>query len=438
MNLIFKKISLYNLLCNISISILLILFFYKLHFKSFIPVSNDELNSILVYSTNIKTFFLKIFPGNVTFFHFLGFLKTIFFGYDLISYRSITFIFIIFHFWILKKMNFNNNYILVFLFLLLLSSSFTFYSGQYLGYIFSSSIFIIIFYLIKNNQNEKYTNLILFLLFIQIYNHLVNLYLVAPIIISLFLYSEKRLFIKKFFIYYLLPTLIFYSISIILTGLAILKVPNTNFDFVLLYLIENYQNILSVGFKQIFFYEAYSGADKLDIIRLFQDFFIYDNLIFILFLISLIISIINFKGNNKIFSLIIFLHILCLFLINKNPHPRIFTGFYCFYIFIFFDFINEKKISFNFMKNKNFYWILLFLNIFLLVKFNYLKNIKQDLYDIDLNFSVNNKSINYLKKECKLINLNFSERQKRNYYFNYINLCNQKFNLNQFLQYYRS
>ena len=438
MKFILKKNSLYNLLCNISIGILLLLFFYKLHFKSFIPISGDELNSILVYSTNIKTIFLKNFPGNVTFFHFLGFLKTIFLGYDLISYRSITFIFLILHFWILKKMNFNNNFILVFLFLLLLSTSFKFYAGQYVGYIFSSFVYVLIFYLIKNNQNEKYTSLILFLLFIQIYNHLINLYLVAPIIISLFLYSEKKLFIKKFLLYYLLPTLIFYSISIILTGLAILKVPNANFDFIFLYLIENYHNILLAGFKQIFFYEAYSGADKLNLFRLVQDFFIYDNSIFILFLISLFISIINFKENNNIFSLIIFLHILCLFLINKNPHPRIFTGFYCFYIFIFFNFINEKKGLFNFVNNKNFFWIFLFSNFFLLVNFNPLKDIRQDIYNKDLNFSVNNKSINYLKKECKLINLNFSERQKRNYYFNYINLCNQKFNLNQFLKYYRS
>ena len=77
-NIIFKKDSLYNLLYNISIGFLLFLFFYKLHFQSFIPISGDELNSILVYSTNIKTVFLKNFPGNVTFFHFLGFLKTIF------------------------------------------------------------------------------------------------------------------------------------------------------------------------------------------------------------------------------------------------------------------------------------------------------------------------------------------------------------------------
>ena len=115
MKLIFKKNSLYNLLYNISIGFLLFLFFYKLHFQSFIPISGDELNSILVYSSNIKTVFLKNFPGNVTFFHFLGYLKTLFIGYDLITYRSITFIFVILHFWILKKMNFNIYFCCIFI-----------------------------------------------------------------------------------------------------------------------------------------------------------------------------------------------------------------------------------------------------------------------------------------------------------------------------------
>jgi len=162
MNFIFKKNSLYNLLSNISIAILLILFFYKLHFKSFIPVSGDELNSILVYSSNIKTLFLKNFPGNVIFFHLLGYLKSLSFGYELISYRSITFLFVLLHFWTLKKMNYNNNFVLFFFSLLLISNSYMYYSGQYIGYIFSSFIFVIIFYLIKDNKNERYNKLIFF------------------------------------------------------------------------------------------------------------------------------------------------------------------------------------------------------------------------------------------------------------------------------------
>ena len=147
-------------------------------------------------------------------------------------------------------MNFNNNFILVFLFLLLLSTSFKFYAGQYVGYIFSSFVYVLIFYLIKDNQNEKYTSLILFLLFIQIYNHLINLYLVAPIIISYF-------FIRKI-IYQKISSLLSSSNVNILfnfnyfNGFHILKCQILILIF-FLYLIENYHNILLAGFKQIFF-----------------------------------------------------------------------------------------------------------------------------------------------------------------------------------------
>ena len=51
--------------------ILLIFFYYKLYLEFFIPITGDELNSILIYSSNIKTLFLKNYPGNVTFFIFL-------------------------------------------------------------------------------------------------------------------------------------------------------------------------------------------------------------------------------------------------------------------------------------------------------------------------------------------------------------------------------
>ena len=103
MNKIVKKNNLYNLITSLSILILLLLFFYKLNFEAFIPVSGDELSSILVYSSNIKTIFLKNFPGSEPFFHFFGYLKTFIIGYDLISFRSIPFIFFILHFWVLKK-----------------------------------------------------------------------------------------------------------------------------------------------------------------------------------------------------------------------------------------------------------------------------------------------------------------------------------------------
>ena len=438
MNNLFIKKNLYNLITNLSIIFLLLLFFYKINFETFIPVSGDELNSILVYSSNVKTVFLKNFPGNVTFFHLLGYFKTLLFGYDLISYRAITFIFLIFHFWILKKMKYGNNIIIFFFTLILLSSSFPYYAGIYVGYIFSSLIYFFIFYLIKINLNERHTKLILFLLFIQIYNHLVNLYLVVPIIFALFIFSDKKKFIKSFLFYYLLPVIIFYTVSIILTGLSVLKVSNVNLSFILFFLIENYQNVLINGFNRIFFYEAYMSAEKFNIIKIINDFFVFDKMIFTLFVTSLVITIFNFtKNKNKIFSLIIFFHVLTFFLIYKNPAPRIFVGFYCFYIFLFLDFIYNNKILITIIDNKYFFWIFLIILIYQLISFDYLKNIPHDDYQ-DFNFFEDKISNNLLSKKCELINKDFSEMQKRNFYFNYINLCNHKFNLTEFLNFYRS
>ena len=87
-NKIFKNYNAINILIAIF---LLLLFYYKLYLENDIPILSDELNSILVYSTNYKTLFLKNFPGNVSFYHLIGYIKSIIFGYELLSYRSISF-----------------------------------------------------------------------------------------------------------------------------------------------------------------------------------------------------------------------------------------------------------------------------------------------------------------------------------------------------------
>ena len=86
---------------------LLLLFYYKLYLEYEIPILGDELNSILIYSTNIKTLFLKNFPGNVTFYHLFGYIKSIFFGYELLTYISISFFLILLNVWVLKNLNFS-------------------------------------------------------------------------------------------------------------------------------------------------------------------------------------------------------------------------------------------------------------------------------------------------------------------------------------------
>ena len=428
-----------RIIFNTIIVILLIFFYYKLYLEFFIPISGDELNSILVYSSNIKTLFLKNFPGNVTFFHLFGYLKTLIFGYDLVSYRSISFIFFILHFWILKKLNYFDSKIIIF-FCLLILTNFSLYVGLYVGYIFSSFIFVTIFYLLNTNHKEKNNKLILLLLFVQFYNHLVNIYLIVPIILSLFFFSNKKKIYKEIFIFFICPSIIFYTLSIILTGLAELKIAETNLDTVILYLINNYYFIFVNGFNRIFFYEAYSNSSNLDIKELIINFFHFDRIILLIFFLSIITSLINIKNRktNIIFSLIIILHIFCIFIINKQAAPRIFTGFLSFYILIIFDYFNNNKFLIKIINLQLAKFSFLIILLILVMNFNYIKIIKSSIYANDINFEENKISLKILEKKCILSNNNFSEIQKRNFYFNYLNKCNKKFNLSEFLTFYRS
>jgi len=435
-----NKDNIYDIIANFSIVLLVIIYFYKINLINFIPVTGDELNSILVYSTNIKTLFLKNYPGNVTFFYLIGYLKSIFIGYELISYRSITFLFFIMHFIILKKMNFSCIKNLIF-FAILISSYFSYYVGQYIGYVFSSFIFVTIFFLLTNNQKEKNNNIIFFLLFIQLYNHLVNLYLVGPIIIALFILSSNKIkFIKKFILYFIFPILLFYTLSILLTGLAENKVSNTDFGYIFNYVFENKLDIFSSGFKRIFFFEAYTNANTFDFKSFFLSLFIFDKIYFVLFLSSILISIINLKQKKieLIFSLILIFHFIFLILINKDPAPRIFSGFVCFYIFFILLYFKNYLETLTKLQNKLIYFGILIFLIITMTNFNYLKLIYDKKKSADFNFEVNKISITILKKNCNLQNNNFSEIQKRNFYFNYLNLCNKKFDLSEYLRFYRS
>ena len=416
---------------------LLLLFFYKLYLEYTIPILGDELNSILVYSTNLKTLFLKNFPGNVTFFHLIGYLKSLIFGYDLLTYRSISFLSVLLSLWVLKKLNFNETKIIVF-FLVLIGTNFTLTAGLYLGYNFTTAVYGLIFLLLNSNSDDKNNKIIFLLLFFQFYNHLVNLYLVFPIILSLFIYSNKKKIIREFIIYFLIPTCFFYCFSILITGIAELKVEQIGIKYIAIFIGQNFEIIFNNGLNRIFFYEAYQNAGKFDLLNVTISLYNFDKIIFFIVMLCLIFSFYNFiKNKNKsIFALIIILHFLTFFLINKFPAPRIFTSFGIFYLLVSFYFLENiiEKIS----KPIIFKFLSLILLLILIINLNYKEKIETSIYREDVTYKENIVSTRLLKKECVLINLNFTEAQKRNYYFNYLNFCNEKFNLNEFLIYYRS
>ncbi len=431
-NKYFKNYNAINILITIF---LLLLFYYKLYLEYKIPILGDELNSILVYSTNLKTLFLKNFPGNVSFFHLVGYIKSLLFGYELLTYRSISYLSVLLIIWILKRLNYEESKILIF-FSVLILSNYTLYIGWYAGYNFTTTIFGLIFLFLKFNQKEKNNKIILLLLFVQFYNHLVNIYLVIPILVTLFFYSKKIKFIKNFLIFFILPSCIFYILSIFLTGLAILKVEQVNFLYIFSFIKQNFNEIIITGFNRIFFYEVIKTANEFNLINVVKDLNGFDKIITVTMGLCLIFSIYDLTKKKSIFSLIILLHFLTFVVFNKQPPARIFTGFGIFYLLVFFNFIENK---FEKILNLKFFQFLsLFLLIGVIINLNFKDKIDTSIYGKDISYKENEVSIKLLNEKCELYNQNFLELQKRNYYFNYLNICNQDFNLTEFLKYYRS
>jgi hypothetical protein len=416
---------------------LLILYFYNLYLKDIIPPTGDELNAILVYTSSIKTLFIKNYPNNVTLFHLIGYLKTILLGYDITTYRSINFIFILLHLLIARKMGLSFVQILLFASIILMTT-FSLQNGLYIGYTFSSFIFCLIFFLLKENTKNKYSKIIFFLLFVQVYNHLVNLYLVIPLIFILFLSMEKKVFTKNFFIYFITPTSFLYLFSIVLTGIALLKIPQTDIIFVINFFVNNMLNILTTGFKGIFFYKTYAVAEKFNFISFINTLYQFDKIILLTLILSLLTSILSFKFyKNSYIYLIILFHFLTFIIINKDPSPRIFGGFLAFYLLIIFDYFKNFKISFF---SNNFFtkYIVLLIPFILIINMDFSEKINISSYGRDITYKPNQLSKNILENSCILRNYNFSEIEKKNFYFNYLNFCNKKFSLSEFLIFYRS
>jgi hypothetical protein len=118
------------------------------------------------------------------------------------------------------------------------------------------------------------------------------------------------------------------------------------------------------------------------------------------------------------------------------PSTRIFTGFGIFYLLVFFYFFKNiiEKIS----KLIIFKFLSLILLLILIINLNYKEKLENSIYAKDITYKENIISTKLLKEKCILSNNNLNELQKRNLYFNYLNKCNKKFDLNEFLVFYRS
>jgi len=144
MKFLYDKNNFDNYIYLILSLIVIFFFYFKFYLFHEVPATGDELSAILVYSSNIKTLFTKNYPNNVTLFHLIGYIKTIFLGYDLLTFRTISFFFVLTHLLILKKLKFKRSEILIYSSIILLTT-FVLQGSLYIGYAFSSFVFVLFF-----------------------------------------------------------------------------------------------------------------------------------------------------------------------------------------------------------------------------------------------------------------------------------------------------
>lgn len=423
----------------------LIVLFLKLYLNNQLVALGDELNSILVYSSNIKTLLLKNFPGNTTVFHFFGYLISIF-SYKLFYYKLLSYFFFSINTFLIWRFCKFFSTKLLFLITLLFSFYIPYYAFVYSGYFFSSFIFILIFLLVEAYlENQKKLSLIFFLLFINFYNHLVNLYIIFPLIFILYFYSkEKKSFFIKLFLYFFIPSFLFYLVSIIITGLAVMKVQSASYVYVLNFVNNNFFEIVTKGFNWIFFNKAYDLPLNLEVFEYLksinsEDIHFFFSIIF-LFILSFYFFI-KRKKNYYFYISIILLHFLLIVILNKKIYPRSYTGFIFIYYFIllkYFEFfyynLNKKRI-FRILVNS----CLIFLIFYKLISIDYQKRIYNGITSTDFTFEQTNiVKRDLILNDCKIKNSSYLEMEKKVYYYLYINECNKKFDLEEFLFFYRS
>ena len=129
-------------------------------------------------------------------------------------------------------------------------------------------------------------------------NFFIYLFLFLVINSSIAVYSGLYIcYIFKSFIYVLIFYLHCFIISSILTGISLLKVQDTSFVNIIFFSFNNFFEILFNGINRIFFYEAYQNDLNFNIIVFSKNFSEYDKIIFLTFIFSNLISLLNLRFN---------------------------------------------------------------------------------------------------------------------------------------------
>jgi len=408
-----KKNSLKLLICFLSIVLSIKIFLFHQHYPG-----HDE---IITFDRYLRwhTFLRRDAPNNHLLLSFIGTIINSIFGFNFYLLRFVAFLSLIGIFLIYSKL-FKNFFVFTLFFVTIVSSEAIFnYSYLFRGYYLSSFISVIIYYYLYKyyfvKNKTKYISIIFFLNFLLCIHALYTLYIWAPVIIglSIFLIKEKKIkiLIKNFFIYFLIPALIFYIIIITITGFSNEFSGNLNISFLYNNKISVIKRSLVPGIVAIFFDENLSTTSflssfetRLLTIKDFFYLFYSHTIIFLILFFSFLLAIIKilFKKIN-VFDLITFIFIFIFIFFNKplSGYYRVYISFIYFFIFYIVHNLEVllKYITFNKIFKNNLYHTIICL--FILTYFLETLEINTK-YSQELKTSV--KKINIHKNDCNEAN----------------------------------
>ena len=393
-------------------------------------IEHDELVNLTSYYYK-ETIFLKNFPNNHFFTSLLGIIADYLFGTNLVLFKFINFLTLPLIFYFLY-ISFNKRIFIYILFsVYLFSDLLLVYSFLLRGYYISSLLFCIIFYLfIENYRNEKKKTLNLRIIYLicalQIINNISSLYLVVPILFAIFI-NEKKFNLKKkvynFLLFFFIPFAVLNSMQIILTGFYLNNYHESQTSLYFL-LINNFFKIYLSGFNTIYFGNYTSNALNANLSAFILQ-IKEGSIIFFIFLFSFSVMTFNFfKKKINIFDYIILYFFIFYVLINKFPPERIYVGII--YFFVFYLFLNFEKIV---AKSKLLIYLLLSISLLQII-------IDQNIYREIKTLKYEQQKLRY-ELDCKLDNKKLLEIEKHLYYYLYLEDCNKKRNLEEFLIFYR-
>jgi hypothetical protein len=350
-------------LLDLTILFTLILLFIKFFILIEVYPLHDEV-VIIERNTKWHNFLWRNYTSNHTINSLLAVIIKSIFGFNLLYYRFVSFIFFALILILFRKLYPSLLLYCIFITIILSSQLLTNYIWIFRGY-YSWAFFTVLnfFYLkkfIQNNFDKKNFNILLIINLILLCHAIFTLYIVVPTFISLFFifiknFKKKKFKVKEiilnFFIFFLIPLISFYFLIITIEGFIINHWDKLTMNF----FVSNIFNIIRdgfvPGFKSIFLNSHLNQYEpKSNFFIFFYNSLINNSLttakpqiepqytILIAYVISFFIFVYRTLTKRLDYLDLALVSIFLFFyVINFVPEPRIHVGIVFFNIFYIFN-----------------------------------------------------------------------------------------------------